>query len=128
YDQDLKVACGDPAPPVALTLLMDAGARVHATTGLLPRQHVTLPPEAARWASLINEFYVGVAPVLGERPRQGAAEPTMPQPSDACGTWSWATGPQITTWYEIRPADDRARFPEALALTEGRLRLRLRPK
>jgi hypothetical protein len=52
----------------------------------------------------------------------------MPQPSDAFGQWSWATGPQITTCYEIRPADDRARFPETLALTEGRLRLRLRPK
>ena len=75
-------------------------------------------------ASLIEEFYVGVAPVLGERTRTSASQPTMPRPSDAFGQWSWATRPDITanTWREIRPADDRARFTDGLALTEGWLR------
>ena len=80
----------------SLTLLMDASARVHATTGLLPRHQVSLPAEAARLAGLINEFYIGVAPVLGERPGQGASRPTMPRPSDAFGQWSWATRPEVT--------------------------------
>ena len=122
YDQDLTVACADEKP-VSLTLLMDASARVHATTGLLPRHQVSLPAEAARLAGLINEFYFGVAPVLGERPRQSASQPTMPRPSDAFGQWSWATRPDITAWRLIRPADDRARFADSPALTEGWLRL-----
>lgn len=127
YDQKLSLSCADDSP-VSLTLLMDASARVHASTGILPRHSVVLPPEVARLEGLIEEVYFGVAPVLGERPRESASQPTMPRPSDAFGQWSWATRPGLTaqTWHEIRPGDDRARFAENLALTEGWLRLRLR--
>ena len=125
YEKELKVSCTEP---VSLTLLMDASARVHATTGILPRHSVVLPPEAARMASLIEEVSFSVAPVLGERPLNSGWQPTMPRPSDAFGQWSWATRPGITsqTWHEIRPADDRARFADDLALTEGWLKLRLK--
>jgi hypothetical protein len=127
YGQKLEVACA--AEPVSLTLLMDASARVHATTGILPRHRVSLPTEAVRLAGLIEEIYIGVAPVLGERPHETASQPVMPRPSDAFGQWSWATRPDLTstpqTWHDIRPADDRARFADDLALTEGWLRLRL---
>ena len=109
YRQGLSVACADELP-VSLTLLMDTSAPVHASTGILPRHRVSLPAEAAQLASLIEEFYVGVAPVLGARPRETAAEPVMPQPSDAFGQWSWATRPDLRntppTWHDIRPADD----------------------
>ncbi len=111
YRQGLSVACADELP-VSLTLLMDTSAPVHASTGILPRHRVSLPAEAAQLASLIDEFYVGVAPVLSARPRESAAEPVMPQPSDAFGQWSWATRPDLRntppTWHDIRPADDRA--------------------
>jgi hypothetical protein len=129
YRQGLSVACADEVP-VSLTLLMDSSAAVHATTGILPRHQVSLPAEAVQLASLIEEFYVGVAPVLGARPRETEAEPMMPQPSDAFGQWSWATRPDLgstpPTWHDIRPADDRAHFNDGLALTEGWLRLRRR--
>jgi hypothetical protein len=128
YDQDLTPACADEQP-VSLTLLMDASARVHATTGILPRHRVSLPAEAVRLAGLIKEIYIAVAPVLGERPREGVSQPTMPKPSDAFGQWSWATRPDLTTtpqtWHDIKPADDRARFADDLALSEGWLRLQL---
>jgi hypothetical protein len=126
YEKDLKVSFTEP---VSLTLLMDASARVHATTGILPRHSVVLPPEATRMASLIEEVSFSAGPVLGERPLNSGWQPTMPRPSDAFGQWSWATRPSITsqTWHEIRPADDRAQFADDLALTEGWLKLRLKP-
>jgi len=124
YGQDLTVACTD-APPVSLTLLMDASARVHATTGILPRHFIQLPPGAGKQVGLIEEVYFGVAPVLGARPQESAAQPAMPRPSDAFGQWSWATRPTLG-WNEIKPADDRARFANGLALSEGWLKLRLK--
>ena len=125
YRQDLKVACADDQP-VSITMLMDAGSRVHASTGILPRVGVVLPREAARQSGQIAEIYVDVAPVLVGRVPADALEVTMPQPSDAFGHWSWGTRPNIASpsWRAIHPADDRARFAEDLALTEGWLRLR----
>jgi hypothetical protein len=125
YDRDLTVACAD-AKPVSLTLLMDTGARVFVETGILPRFGIALPPEAARRSGLIADVYVGAAPVLGQRLTGDPATPlTMPQPSDAFGRWSWATRPDVAAkiWRNIRPADDRARFADDLALSEGWLRL-----
>lgn len=122
YDQQLSVACtGDP---VKLTLLMDASARVHASTGILPRHAIQLPEEVSKQLSRIKEFYISVAPVLGVRPDESAAQPTMPRPSDAFGRWSWATRPSVA-WSAIKAADDRARFAEGLTLSEGWLKLRL---
>lgn len=127
YGQELAVACDDQSAFV--TLLMDASARVHAATGILPRHSVVLPQEATRLAGQIEEIFISVAPVLDERPEENASQPTMPRPSDAFGQWSWAIHPDLTgtvqTWHEIQPADDRARFADSPALTEGWLRLRL---
>ena len=122
YDQGLAMACADPRP-VSLLLLMDAGALVHASTGILPRQSIVLPPEAARQADLIEEIYFSVAPVLGEKQSDGESQPAMPKPSDAFGQWSWATRPELT-WQQIRAAGDRAHFANDLVLSEGWLRLR----
>ncbi|MBS0169981.1 MAG: hypothetical protein JSR62_06465 [Nitrospira sp.] len=123
YDQQLSVACaGDP---VTLTLLMDASARVHASTGILPRHAIQLPAEVSKQLDLIKEFYIAVAPVLGAGPEARTAQPTMPRPSDAFGQWSWATRPAVD-WRAITQADDRARFAEGLTLSEGWLKLRLK--
>jgi hypothetical protein len=127
FTQELTVAAGDKEP-VALTLLMDPGARVHAACGILPRSAFVLPPEIAGLSSLIQEVSLSVAPVLCERPRTAPWRPTMPRPSDAFGQWSWATRPAIngSSWPEIQQADDRARFVDDLALLEGELKLRLK--
>jgi hypothetical protein len=123
YDQQLSVAgAGDP---LKLTLLMDASARVHASTGILPRHFIQLPEEVGKQLTLIKEFYVSVAPVLGVPPGESAEQPTMPRPSDAFGQWSWATRPSVA-WRPIKSVDDRARFAEGLTLSEGWLKLRLK--
>jgi hypothetical protein len=124
YGQDLSVNC---AEAIKLTLLMDVGARVHATTGILPRHSFELAPDAARRAGQIEEFYIRVAPVLGQRTADQG--PAMPRPSDAFGQWSWATRPTVAAdWHAIRAADDRAHFDGGLALSEGWLRLSPNPK
>lgn len=123
YDQQLSVACtGDP---VKLTLLMDASTRVHACTGILPRHFIQLPEVVSKQLTLIKEFYVSVAPVLGVSPGESAAQPMMPRPSDAFGRWSWATRPSVD-WRAIKSADDRARFMDGLTLSEGWLKLQLK--
>jgi len=124
YEQELKVSCADAA---TVTLLLDASARVHATTGILPRCSIELPPQVGKQVSLIEDVYFNVAPVLGARPQADQTPITMPRPSDAFGRWSWATHPALN-WREIQSADDRARFPNDLALCEGWLKLRLRPE
>jgi hypothetical protein len=123
YDQQLSVACA--GAPLKLTLLMDASARVHASTGILPRHHIQLPEEVGKQLGLIEKFYVSVAPVLGVPPGESAAQPTMPRPSDAFGQWSWATRPSVA-WRAIKSADDRARFADGLTLSEGWLELRVK--
>jgi hypothetical protein len=130
YDQKLDISCAESSS-LTLTLLMDASARVHATTGILPRHSIELPPEVGKQASRIEDVYFNVAPVLGSRLKQqhkpNADKPpvVMPRPSDAFGRWSWATRHAVG-WRDIQPADDRARFAEDLALSEGWLKLSLR--
>jgi hypothetical protein len=126
YHQELTISPAD-RQPLSLILLMDASARVHATTGILPRCSIQLPPEVGRQLGLIKDIYFNVAPVLGARPQTDSKSVIMPRPSDAFGQWSWTTRPALG-WREIRPADDRARFTDDLALGEGWLKLEPRPK
>lgn len=123
YDQHLSVACaGDP---LTLTLLMDASARVHASTGILPRHFIQLPEVVDKQLGLMKEFYISVAPVLAAAQAESAGQLTMPRPSDAFGRWSWATRPSVA-WRAIQSADDRARFTDGLTLSEGWLKLSLK--
>ncbi len=122
YDKEVTLAASDN--PVSLILLLDASAKVHAATGILPRSVLELPAEVSKQATLLEEVYFSAAPVLDDSAATGA-QPTLPRPSDAFGQWSWSTRP-ATGWHEIRPADDRARFVDQLRLTEGWLKLRLR--
>jgi hypothetical protein len=122
YDIEVPVAFGND--PVSLILLLDASARIHASTGILPRCVLELPAEVSKQATLLEEVYFTAAPVLDDSAGAGA-QPTLPRPSDAFGQWSWSTRP-TTGWHEIRPADDRARFVDQLRLTEGWLKLKLR--
>jgi len=116
----------DCETPLAVTLLMDPRARVHAVTGILPRKAVTLPPRASSAARSAKEAFFQVAPLLSP----GGAI-SMPKPSDDYGKWSWAYRPQVTGWQEVENVSttvDQAGFaPQPQQLSEGWLKLRMNP-
>jgi hypothetical protein len=71
----------------AFTMLIDPRARVHATTGILPIQPLTLPP--ALYASALQAIEVSffTHPVL-----RGAQALDLPNPEEPGFTWSWTMG------------------------------------
>jgi hypothetical protein len=122
-EQDFEIDC---VQPLQLTLLMDPQARVHATTGALPRASFELPPETATGAKRAREVFFQTAPVLGFSPTPG-----MPRPSDDYGEWTWAYRPDVTQW-KIDPnlveVGDRAGFTNAWpTIAEGWLKLAIAP-
>lgn len=121
--QDFKI---DAIRPLHVTMLMDPHARVHATTGVLPRTSIELPHEILTGANRVREVFFQTAPVLGI-----AATPEMPRPSDEYGEWSWAYRPDVTGWKvdpNIVEATDRASFPGTWpTLSEGLLKLVVAP-
>jgi hypothetical protein len=132
-EQDLML---DAVNPLRLTLLMDPQARVHATTGVLPRVSFSLPAAEAAGARQAREVFFQAAPVLGTTPT-----PQIPKPSDDYGQWSWACRPPVTgarqtplaerPWSEdpeLLDASDRANIEVgAPTITEGWLKLKIAP-
>ncbi len=112
--------------PLQVTMLMDPQARVHATTGVLPRTFLELPHENVTGARRAREVFFQTAPVLGI-----SATPQMPKPSDDYGEWSWAYRPDVTGWKldpTIVEATDRAAFSDTWpAIAEGWLKLVIAP-
>ena len=123
YGRTLSVDC---ETSIAVTLLMDPRAKVHAITGILPRKAVTLPPRVSSAAKSAREAFFQVAPLVSP-----AGVLAMPRPSDDYGKWSWAYRPQVTIWKElesVRAPSDLAGFAtEPLELSEGWLKLRMNP-
>jgi hypothetical protein len=123
YGHTLALDC---ETPLTLTLLLDPRAKVHAITGLLPKQSITLPPRLSSAAKSAREAFFQVAPLLSP----GGAI-SMPKPSDDYGKWSWAYRPQVTMWKEVETistAADQAGFaPQPQQLSEGWLKLRMNP-
>jgi hypothetical protein len=121
--QDFTIDC---MQPLQVTMLIDPQARVHATTGALPRAYLELPPEDATGARRAREVFFQTAPVLGLSPT-----PEMPRPSDDYGEWSWAYRPDVTHWHldpAIVAATDRAAFADTWpAIAEGWLKLAIAP-
>ena len=124
--QPLIASGNDSSRSLHVTMLMDPHARVHATTGVLPRISIELPHEIVTGANRVREVFFQTAPVLGI-----AATPEMPKPSDEYGEWSWAYRPDVTGWKvdpNIVEATDRASFPGAWpTLSEGLLKLVVAP-
>ena len=132
-EQDLML---DAANPLRLTLLMDPQARVHATSGVLPRVFFSLPAAEASGARQAREVFFQAAPVLGTTPT-----PQIPKPSDDYGQWSWACRPPVTgarqtplserPWSEdpdLVDASDRANIEAGVpTITEGWLKLKIAP-
>jgi len=121
--QDFSIDC---VQPLAVTMLMDPQARVHATTGVLPRGFFELPHETQAGAKRAREVVFQTAPVLGFTPT-----PAMPRPSDDYGEWSWAYRPDVTQWKldpNLVEATDRGGFNGAWpTIAEGWLKLAIAP-
>ena len=105
---------------------MDPQARVHATSGVLPRVFLELPAADSAGAKGAREVFFQTAPVLGP-----PATPQIPKPSDDYGEWSWAYRPAVTNWAEpgeLVSVSDRSVLSEPYAtLSEGWLKLKIDP-
>jgi len=123
YGHALALDC---ETPLAVTLLMDPRAKVHAVTGLLPKKAVTLPPRASSAAKSAKEAFFQVAPLVSP-----GGVVSMPKPSDDYGKWSWAYRPQVTGWQEVEnvstTADQAGFAPQPQQLSEGWLKLHMNP-
>jgi hypothetical protein len=122
-DQDLELDCEEA---VQVTLLMDPQARVHVTSGFLPKVALELPTEQLKGAKQVREVIFQAAPVLGT-----PTTPHVPKPSDDYGQWSWAYRPNVTGWAEDPNMVSAAELAgPALGwptLTEGWLKLKIEP-
>lgn len=107
----------DAAPSVDtvsqfVTMLVDPRAGVHATTGILPTQTLSLPPIFYEQPLAALEVNFRAGPIIVD-----AEAIRMPRPSEQSGTWSWvqknATGNSAEAWAEdpITPTADQARLP-----------------
>ena len=102
FKQDFVIDCVNP---FQISMLIDPQARVHATTGILPRTFIELSPAEQAGAKSAREFFFQTAPVLGivstadkASIQQKHLTPEMPIPSDDYGEWSWAYRPDVTGW------------------------------
>ena len=121
----------DCATPVALTLLMDPRAKVHLTTGILPKRSVELPSRVSSAAQSAKEAFFQVAPLISPGNVGSGGDVSMPKPSDDFGKWSWAYRPQVTMWQEAKEiiaSSDRGSFhPRQQEISEGWLKLKMNP-
>ena len=121
--QDFWAGCRQP---LQVTMLLEPQARVHATSGVLPRTFFVLPHETVTGARRAREVFFQTAPVLGL-----SSTPQIPKPSDDYGEWSWAYRPDVTNWQldpTIVEATDRAGFSNTWpAIAEGWLKLAIAP-
>ena len=122
-DQDLELDC-ETRPQV--TLLMDPQARVHVTSGFLPKVALELSAAQLKGAKQIREVFFQAAPVLGT-----PTTPYVPKPSDDYGQWSWAYRPNVTGWAEDPNMVSAAELAGPAigwpTLTEGWLKLKIEP-
>ncbi len=121
--QDLELDCYNT---LQLTLLMDPQARVHVTSGVLPKVYLELTASQLQGAKQLREVFFQTAPVLGT-----PTTPHVPKPSDDFGQWSWAYRPNVTGWAEdpnmVSAAELAGPAAGSPTLTEGWLKLKIEP-
>lgn len=121
--QDLELDC---EKALQVTLLMDPQARVHVTSGVLPKVFLELSAAQLKGAKHVREVFFQTAPVLGT-----PTTPHIPKPSDDYGQWSWAYRPDVTGWAEDPEMVSAAELAGPAVgwptLTEGWLKLKLEP-
>lgn len=112
-----------PGHPVMLTLLMDPGTRVHATSGILPRKSISLPRGFA------EEALARIAPSFRFGP--ALVDPSvirMPKPSVLPTEQVWTRRDTPISWRDdpIEAATQFAYLPETSAeAQEGYIRVKL---
>ena len=115
-----------------LTLLLDPRASVHAATGILPVQPITLPARFIDSALSNMEMSFRMGPLLTlvqPTPAQGGVTPDFaesivwPMPTERNGNWSWwEKGPDGPGGYDLIAATNNAQLlPPANTLREGTL-------
>lgn len=121
--QDLELDC---EKAIQVTLLMDPQARVHVTSGFLPKVFLELPTAQLKGSKQVREVFFQAAPVLGTR-----TTPHVPKPSDDYGQWSWAYRPNVTGYAEdpnmVSAAELAGPAVGWPTLTEGWLKLKIEP-
>lgn len=120
------------AGPIALSLLLDPRAPVHATTGVLPAGNLAVPPRLVESALAALQVSFRLNGVLTETkttvpPGGGPAEAAiqLPLPSVGTGEWSWIEKDR-SKWkvYPAEAADTTAALGDVLpVLRRGLLRL-----
>ena len=103
------------SPSVTLTLVMDPRVPVHATTGVLPEQAISIPPDQYRKAIDSLKIYFTVTPVLlgSELNSSGDSEINyqFPLPAENGYSWSWVQ-PGLPNNVALQPyaANDNAKW------------------
>jgi hypothetical protein len=115
-----------PNRPVRLTMLMDPGASVHATSGILPRKSIALLRDwtAEALARISPSFRIGPALVDPSTIR-------LPVVSALPKRQSWTRRESPTTWRDdpIVAATQEAMLPDQPATAqEGYVRARIEPE
>jgi hypothetical protein len=110
--------------PVELTLLLDPGACIHATIGIVPARGLVLPPDVlTRVLGRMSVTFL-TAPVLC-----AAGVAALPIPKESNGEWSWVThGPsgwQTLPAVKANPGQTQSYSPQTLM--EGWLMLKRPP-
>lgn len=110
--------------PVALTMLVDPRAGVHATSGVLPVNELSIPPDqyADTMQSLAMTFFT--APVLEEQTGL-----VVPLPEESGFDWQWIPPGAAPFPLTVNAADQTAEYGYSpQTLLEGWLRLTPAPK
>ena len=114
-----------PGHPVRLTLLVDPGTRIHATTGIVPRKAIGIP------RGFVESALARIAPSFRFGPLLvDPAVIRMPKPSVLPEEQVWTRRDSPTTWRDdpIEAATQFAYLPDtAHEAQEGYVRVRLDP-
>lgn len=116
---DLSLTLKDD--PLALTILMDPRAVIHATSGILPVYKLEIPSVYYAHALRTMGVTFRVSPILTDAEQLHAAVP-----KEAGYVWSWITRCDGSTWEEtatITDATEHAHFFKPPKIVEGWLKL-----
>jgi hypothetical protein len=94
---DLGGIASPPGESIAyITMLVDPRGTMHAGTGILPIESLTIPAEYVEPALAQMEVTFRTGPLL-----TATEQLQMPLPATTQGNWSWVQHPGVTTWQEI---------------------------
>ncbi len=122
------------APPQGVTMLIDPRGVVHATSGLLPNQELSLPAENYNNALQAIEVNFLSTPVLSDLRDKSLSNNdelgdlnriAIPLPEEPGYTWSWLTleNQEWSGKEKIKPVNFKATFSKSQEASEGWLQL-----